>query len=304
MMKKLNFVLLTSFGILSMTGCDTSWLNESSTIAPLAFDCVYDYSAISGIQLLAPTQGSTKMARKMQHQNEQETQGDEKQEALTDEQKQDLIIKLEMVEEMLTNSIFKSEVLPSDKEEYETMYTLTTKNFNDIEQTYVFYYNETLKENEHEQEHKENKNHHDEQESRLEGIVIFNELEYQMIGEKEIKDDEVEMKFKVSLDEQNYVVINQETESDEQEFEYIQYVDGKKVYQTEIEFEANDKKGKFEVEFKEKSENGIIAYQYEFKIEEERKFVEIKIKENKTELKVKMEIFFDENNQPQYIFLK
>lgn len=282
-MKKLQFALLAGLGLFSITACDSTYLNsKQENTEVLTFDHLYDYSAISGINLLSTSATPGRMARRMQ-QN------------VTAEQKDELIQKLQIVEEMLTDSIFRSELAESDREEFETMYTLTTRSFNDEDQVYIFYYNEIFKLD----KNGEKKN---EQKSRLEGIVIYNDVEYQMIGEREVEHDEIEMEFKVTLDEENYVIMKQESESDEQEFEYVQYRNGEKVLQTEIEFETNHEKNKMEIKFKEKSEEGTKEYKYEFKTIEDRKFVEIKIAENQEEIKVKIEIIVDEFNQVQYVF--
>ena len=54
---------------------------------------------------------------------------------------------------------------------------------------------------------------------KLEGIVILNDVEYKMIGEKEKENNEEESNFKIFLDQYNFVEIEQESSNNEQEFE-------------------------------------------------------------------------------------
>lgn len=274
-MKKTIFAALGLTLFTLLTGCDNLKQNNNSTKAEVSFENMYNYSAISGINMLNNIQSTTSLKKKQ----------------LTDNEKQDIINNLKVVENMLDGNMIKSEEVVSDKEGYEKKYSITTTSLNNIQKEYTFYYNETLLANEDDDE--------DEVNIKLSGLVIMDEIEYTMIGSKEVEDDESEMKFKISLDEANYVVIEQELESNETEFSYSQYQNNKKVYETSIEFET-DKDGKVEFEFEEKTQENKTKLKYEFIIKKDgSRYVIIKEK-NKEVTKIKIEVA--EDGSTNYIF--
>mgnify|MGYP000342665455 FL=1 len=276
-MKKLLLgILLAGFGFTTMTGCDQT--NKNSSV--LSFESMYNYTAISGINLLNQTTSSSL-----------------KMKALTQDEK-DLILKnLQVIENLMSSGVIKSEEVASDRQDYETMYTITTSNLDGTHDVYTFYYNQVLIEEEIDEKELE-------QEYRLEGLVLLNDLEYQMIGEKEIEGDELEITFKVYKDAQNYVEIEQEMENDEQEFAYTLYENGKKTYETELEFELDKKENKIEFEFSEKNANDKKSYSYEYVTKNQKQYIYVKIKENGTTTKAIIEVITDENNQISYVFVE
>ena len=278
-MKKLAlFTLLTGFGLTMMTGCDQTKNNNQT----LSFENMYNYSAVSGINLLSQTT-STTIAPKRQ--------------VLTQEEK-DLILKnLQVVENMMSQGVVKSEEITSDRPEYETMYTLTASNLDGTKDVYTFYYNERLIEEEFDDGELE-------QEFRLEGLVVLDGMEYQMFGQKETENDEMEMSFKVLKDERNYVEIEQEMENDEQEFAYTIYENGRKTYETELEYEIDARKNKIEFEFSEKSDKDRKTYSYEYVTRKGKQYIYVKIKENGTTTAAVIEVVVDENNQVSYTFVE
>ena len=278
-MKKLAlFTLLTGFGLTMMTGCDQTKNNNQT----LSFENMYNYSAVSGINLLSQTT-STTIAPKRQ--------------VLTQEEK-DLILKnLQVVENMMSQGVVKSEEITSDRPEYETMYTLTASNLDGTKDVYTFYYNERLIEEEFDDGELE-------QEFRLEGLVVLDGMEYQMFGQKETENDEMEMSFKVLKDERNYVEIEQEMENDEQEFAYTLYENGRKTYETELEYEIDARKNKIEFEFSEKSDKDRKTYSYEYVTRKGKQYIYVKIKENGTITAAVIEVVVDENNQVSYTFVE
>lgn len=84
------------------------------------------------------------------------------------------------------------------------------------------------------------KNHHyhekdereDEIEYELKALAVIDDVEYEVIGKKEIEEDEdeteVEITLIVKLDDKNYVRIDQEVEDDEIEYQHTIYKDGRK----------------------------------------------------------------------------
>ncbi len=267
-----------------MTGCDST-NNDNKEYETLSFETMYDYSAISGINLL-----------NMNHMS-----GLQMKKTLTDTEKTEILDNLHVVENMISGDIVKSEEVTSTKEGYEKMYTLTTTNFDGSHDIYTFYYNETIM-NEIDDDD-DDRDRENEQEMRMEGLVVMNDVEYQMFGQKEIENNEFEVEFKIKLDESNYVVIEQEMENNEIEFEYTQYQNNKKVYETSIEFEKKRNEN-MEIEFEEKTSTSKKEYRYKFIKEGSKQFVEVKINENNDITQAKIQVLVDENNQVQYVFVE
>lgn len=240
------------------------------------FENMYNYSAISGINMLNNVQKTTSLKKKQ----------------LTDNEKQDIITNLKMVENMLDGNLAKSEEEASDKEEYEKKYSITTTSLNNQQKEYLFYYNEKILDNDDDDDD-------DEVNIELSGIVIMDNVTYVMNGKKEVEDDESEMEFKISLDEENYVIIEQEFENDETEFGYSQYHNGKKIYETSIEYEL-DKNGKIEFEFEEKTQESKTKLKYEFITKKDgNKYIIIKEKNHEVTT-IRVEV--SEDGYINYIF--
>lgn len=123
--------------------------------------------------------------------------------------------------------------------------------------TYNIYYNliQTSEDNEDE----------DEIEFELTGILVIDGVTYDIIGEKEIEDDEEEFWFKTATkDKDNYVKVEIETESDEVEYKIEKKVDGV-VEKVSLKFEEEDN----ETKVKLKLQQDKLASSYEFKKEVE-----------------------------------
>lgn len=286
-MKKL-FILLGLAGAITLASCGNEKANNSTTETNNAkFATMYDYSAISGINMLNSNDAIARQSKN-----------------LTDEQKNKVITNLEIVENLIGGGIVKSEEVTSDRPEYQTMYTITVKNMDGTDEVYTYYYNETIikdHDDDDDDDFDDFFERDDEQESRLEGIVIMDDVEYQMLGEKEIENDEMEMKFKISLDNDTYVKIEQEKENNEEEYQYTKYQNGRKVYETEMEVE--EKNHKTEFKFKEKTATGLIYYKYEIVNIDGKKYVNVHINENGDTIETRLAVDFDENGNPVYSFV-
>ncbi len=162
----------------------------------------------------------------------------------------DVIENFKVLEEVLGSQVIKQEVLESDKAEYEYKYLIELSLFNDEKESYIYYYNEKLIE----------LDDFDEGESLIEGIIIKDDLTYNLIGKKEFEEDEFEVSYVVSENMSNYVLIEKETEDySEESFSYKKYSNQRLVLEFELEKEYDD--GFLEYEIKQKS-NGI-SYKYE-----------------------------------------
>ncbi len=154
------------------------------------------------------------------------------------------------IHQFIYNDKSSYEVIPSTKEGYtdEMIIKIQYSNF-DLQCS--LYFNKTLKEIDDEEEVYD-----------LDGIMIISGKTYQVVGETEIENDELETKIKVMLDENNYFIIEQEQEADEQEFIYTAYQNGKKVKENSLSVEKEDDETKIVIE-----EKGDINEKVTIKIE-------------------------------------
>ena len=99
----------------------------------------------------------------------------------------------------------------------------------------------------------------------LEGVLVMGEETFSVKGireyEKEGRDEEVSIEFytyanklegsQTVIDNQNYVHVSQSVENNEIEYEYVIYKNGKKIQDTELEFEQERNKTGIEFQFKD-----------------------------------------------------
>lgn len=87
----------------------------------------------------------------------------------------------------------------------------------------------------------------DEEEFNIDGIIKSGDLSYQVTGKKELEKDEYEIEFKISYDENNYVIMEKEYENENHEkeisYSYKYYENNQKSREIEISFE--EEKNKF-----------------------------------------------------------
>lgn len=139
----------------------------------------------------------------------------------------------------------------SDLPEYETFMQFETRNLLGGIKTYVMHYNMVLVDEDD-----------DESEYSLEGILIFGENTYQVIGEKEIEDDEESVKFKAFKDASNYVESTYKIENDEQTFEFKVVQNGLTVSESKFEIEFDQDETKVKLSFKEGNNEGTFEFEY------------------------------------------
>ena len=270
-MKKL-FILL-GLVVLSLSGCDLN--NPTPNNANKAsFKDMYSLSALSGINML--NMGNAPSLKK-------------KAANLTDEEKTEILKKLEVVDNLISGNMITSKEENSDLADYQKMYTITTSDLDGNTSNYKFYFNESILVDEDDDDNDID----NEQEFHLSGIVINNDITYKMEGKKEIEDNEFEVEFKIMIDELNYVVVEQEIEDNEEEYKYTSYTNGKKTLEYELEFEVN--KNKVEVEFKEKSGTSKKKTKFESVEKNGQKEVKISIEENKIKEQYLILIYEDQD---------
>ena len=166
---------------------------------------------------------------------------------------------LKLVETFMgSGSGFEVNVEASEHEDYEHTMQISVRDITGEMVTYTMHYNETIVDEDEED---------GEYESVLEGIMIIGETTYELHGEREVEEEEEELKLTAKLDDENYVTLYYEVEDEDDEFEseflYEMFVDNQLVKSIEIEFEQDDEETEMELKFIE----GNKESEYEFEIE-------------------------------------
>ena len=110
------------------------------------------------------------------------------------------------------------------------------------------------------------------------------------------------MNFKVMLDQNNYVFVEQEVENDESEFSFTKYENGIKVFETSLEFGRDLFDREFEITQLDKETNQLVSYKYEYDSRALEKYVKVTkiVGDDKDVMRIKFEI--DEDGNINYIF--
>ncbi len=185
---------------------------------------------------------------------------------------------LPTVEGFLGNStIIAPQEQTSDKTEYAKMLVVNYKDTLNNEHNYKLYYNESVPS----ENNRPSKADDDfEVATKLSGEVLYNNTTYALEGVKEVEKDEIEIKFTITLENNKKVVIEQETENNEQEFSYTIYNGNTEVYNTSFGVEV---------------ENGMVEFESEY--EKDGKELELEIKQAEKNNNNKFYIEYEDNNQ-------
>ena len=113
----------------------------------------------------------------------------------------------------------------------------------------------------HDKAYDQFKHHHhgdkeDEVEYDINALAVIDGVEYVVFGKKEVEEDdeEVEIKFIIKLDDENYVKVEQEIEEDEVEYKYDVYKGRRMEYS--LKFESEEENGKTIVKLSTTNEKG------------------------------------------------
>lgn len=176
----------------------------------------------------------------------------------------------------------------SDLEGYQTKLVVSTKDLLGNVTDYMIYLNELLDAETDEEE----TNEEEEKEFSITGILISDGVNYTVTGSKEIENDESELQLKIQYSEDKYVLIEQEIEDDESEYNYSYYEGGKIVNQIKLDYDLEDKEQQIKV-----VENDTV-YSYK-RVEEDNKtliHVTVKTKDETFKFKVKSYVDSETNN--------
>ena len=169
-----------------------------------------------------------------------------------------------MTGEMLFNKEnIKSTTYNSDKENYKYKIVSSYHDFTSFTNEYVFYYNENTINNNY---------------FNIEGIIIFDEQEYKVLGNKKIEEKkELETELKIFISDTEYTEISQESKINENEYEYKFYKDNELIKEISLENKIENNKKELEIEIVENNiekqfefefKNNLIECEFEFNDEE------------------------------------
>lgn len=97
----------------------------------------------------------------------------------------------------------------------------------------------------------------DDDEYKINGVFVIDELSYSLNGEAEYDEDgDAELTIDIHFSEKTYLSINNEIETDEADFEYKYIKDGKEIKRVRISYENKNEKKEYKIEIKEKN-NGV-----------------------------------------------
>lgn len=201
---------------------------------------------------------------------------------------------LPSVEAALTNQslMTSSEVVTSDRNEYATKVIITYTDIAFMNQTMTMYYNETAISDD---DFDDDWDDQFEEEYVIDGLIIIDDVEYQMFGKKELDQDEYEVSFTYQIDENNYIKVEQEIENDESEFNYTVIQNRRKVYEYSLEVENNS------VELEVKDRNlGVEKMEFEFLNRDNRTYIVAEVRQNGVSSEIVFEKVVDELNNITY----
>lgn len=181
-------------------------------------------------------------------------------------------------EEVLTENT----IVPSDRAEYSYKMTIRYKDINMQDSQFDMYYNEYRVDDGDDY-------FEDEEEYRIDGILLIDGQEYKMKGEREQERGESELTFFYYVGERSYVEVSQESERGESEFEYEVVSNGRTIHEYSLEREGN------EVE--------LELLNREQQLDVEMKFVTFE-KGGKTYIKAKVGrdvLYFAKDDQGQFV---
>ncbi len=264
-MKKLVIGLFSLILVATLAAC--TGLNGEVGFALTSDKDVMSFQALSTAELLSNIQPATTQSMDASGTSVLSTEVD-----VTIDQIQPY---LELFEQLLTQNNGLTVVTEvSDLPEYETKQVFTVTDILGNQVTYVMYYNTIMVVDDNVDETDEVDETEDtEQEYRIEGIMIYGDITYQIVGEYEVEGEESELKFKSYVDELNYVESKYEVESEEIKFEFQVVTNGIVINESNIKIENEDDELKIKLEYVSGSDSG----EYVFKLEEEDGQTQLKI---------------------------
>ena len=298
-------VSLICVGVLSagiLVGCGDNG-GKKNTAENVTFESALDSSLISGIGVLNsystanPVLSSTKGNVIMLSQSELLNSDI----PLSEEERDEIIQNLMIAQNTLNGDVIKSEVKPSDREGYEFCYTLSATDISGERKTYEFHYNEKTLPGDTDDDDDDFFEGKEDNRS-MTGIAVMDGTEYSFVGKSEREGNESEYTFIISVDKNNYVKVEHESENRETEFSYTTYKDGRKVIESSVEYEVN-KNGKIELSFESEIDGREVEYSYKFFKNKDESFVKVEIENDTREQKIFIKVIQNADLTYSYEFV-
>ncbi|MBO5328274.1 MAG: hypothetical protein J6B04_03795 [Clostridia bacterium] len=201
-----------------------------------------------------------------------------------------------IAENMLSGENFVISEAASDRTDYEYKTVVSYADLMGEKTEYVMYYNKVKQVDRDEDWDDKFDN---EEEFNINGVVLMDGVEYEVIGESETEGDESEIELTVRLDRQNFVTVGQEKENDEIEYVYSVWQNGKKVEETS--FESETERGKHELTVGILKDGKRQYFTFEEKERGGKKYIQGRIKDEANDFA--FEIIVKQNaNTGEYIY--
>lgn len=293
-MKKLSMLfLIFAFGLL--VGCSTIENDSTNQTVSLSSDQSLALSAYLASGLMPSTTNEVNLGTLNENQYKMSLLSTNN-EALQIESELDEVNiyfdKLKVFMDEGIDSALDISEQSSTREGYDTVLTYTIE-----EVTYTIYYSfvdELI-----ETEYFENEENEEEQEFKLEGLMIIDEVEYQLTGANEIDDEEQVMWFKTidSNNTGNEVKIEIKNENEEQKFKIFTLINNVEK-KAEIKFENENDETK--VELKLQNDDQESKYKFKKEIEDDQTVYKFEYEVNGVKGKVKILEIIDEFGNVTY----
>lgn len=264
-MKKIKSKILTGvcmlvFGVVSLLGmvaCGHTKPNQTK----IAARDVYAISAVSGMSYLVNLGGAPAQTMSLMPFATQEVS---RPEYITNEEVKGIKNCLFLFEDMLGNDFSQTvKNNPDVESEYSCVMTISLGQSN----SFLMYYNEIATETETEIDEDDGEI---EVSSKLEGILVFGELTFDVLGERTVttENDEVETSIEFTTrsksDPSNSVTVCQTIENDEVEFEYK--ICKNDIEEQVLEIEIEYENGETELEFSLKQVAGETTTKTKYRV--------------------------------------
>ena len=150
------------------------------------------------------------------------------------------------------------EIYYNDNQDYPYTYKLIIDYYDAFNNNsnYIFYYNEIPLEEDDDDDH-------DEISISFEGIILIDDLEYKVNGQRENEEnEEFSIETTIYLNNQKIVTIEQETEINENEYNYIYYQNNLPYREVNQEIKTENKKQEMQIEIKENNNERTFNFEY------------------------------------------
>lgn len=278
-MKKIAIVLLSVFGFIGLTACNLG-ATEQEILA--TNEDIYLFSALSSTSLLPSGNQQVALAYQLA----------DKEQTIVETKIEDINKYLEMMEMFLgQNNGLSTESVESDRPEYQNQIIFTTVDLSGKQIVHTLYYNEVLlteendvddlsekitdkTKNKEDLEDEKDNDEFEDQETKITGLLVMNNVEYVVNGKKEIEENETKIKMTSYLDEQNYVTVVSKVEENERKYSYEVVTDGVMTMQSKVKFEEEDGKTKFVLNYVSADISGSFSFKRE--MDDDKDIIKIK----------------------------